>query len=173
MNTAAYYQRCVITCETVAVFHRRPFWQHLACCSANSMHLTGSETRFLPTPPAFYAPVRRVHVAILLCRSAWKTRMLCLTDSEKISKMSLFVLTRSTNVTDTHTHRMTAQAALYCRASRGKNRPILMKFGILHQILNPMTVTWPKIEIFKIQDVGGRHLKNRFFGPNSSTDCPI
>jgi len=103
MNTAAYYQRCVITCETVAVFHRRPFWQHLACCSANSMHLTGSESWFLPTPPAFYAPVRRVHVAILLCRSAWKTRMLCLTDSEKISKMSLFVLTRSTNVTDTHT----------------------------------------------------------------------
>ena len=35
-----------------------------------------------------------------------------------------------------------------------KNCPILMKFGILHQILNPMTVTWPKIEIFKIQDGG-------------------
>jgi len=30
-----------------------------------------------------------------------------------------------------------------------KNRPILMKFGTLHQILNPITVTWPKIEIFK------------------------
>jgi len=28
-----------------------------------------------------------------------------------------------------------------------KNRPILMKFGTLHQILNPITVTWPKIEI--------------------------
>ena len=27
-----------------------------------------------------------------------------------------------------------------------KNRPILMKFGTLHQILNPITVTWPKIE---------------------------
>jgi len=54
-----------------------------------------------------------------------------------------------------------------------KNRPILMKFGTLHQILNPITVTWPKIEIFKIQDGGGGHLENRFFGHNSSTDCPI
>jgi len=31
----------------------------------------------------------------------------------------------------------------------------------------------PKIEIFKIQDGGGRHLENRFFGHNWSTDCPI
>jgi len=54
-----------------------------------------------------------------------------------------------------------------------KNRPILMKLGILHQILNPMTASWPKIEIFIIQDGGGRHLENRFFGHNSSTDCPI
>jgi len=30
-----------------------------------------------------------------------------------------------------------------------------------------------KIEIFKIQDGGGRHLENRFFGNKSSTDCPI
>jgi len=30
-----------------------------------------------------------------------------------------------------------------------------------------------KIEIFEIQDGGGRHLKNRFFGHCSSTDCPI
>jgi len=43
----------------------------------------------------------------------------------------------------------------------------------LMQILNPMTVTWPKIEIFKMQDGGGRHLENRFFGHNPSTDCPI
>jgi len=38
INTAAYYQRCVVTCETVAVVHRRLYWQHLACCSANSRH---------------------------------------------------------------------------------------------------------------------------------------
>jgi len=36
-----------------------------------------------------------------------------------------------------------------------------------------MTVTWPKMEIFKIQDGGSHHLENRFFGHNSSTDCPI
>jgi len=56
-----------------------------------------------------------------------------------------------------------------------KNRVILIKCGTLHiqQILNPITVTWPEIEIFKIQDGGGRHLENRFFGHNSSTDCPI
>jgi len=34
-------------------------------------------------------------------------------------------------------------------------------------------VTWPKIEIFKIQDGGGRHLENRVFSHNSLTDCPI
>ena len=48
-----------------------------------------------------------------------------------------------------------------------------MKFGTLHQILNPVTVTWPKMEIFGIQDGGDRHLENRSFGHNSSTDCPI
>ena len=30
-----------------------------------------------------------------------------------------------------------------------------------------------KIEIFKIQDGGGRHLENLFFGHKSSTNCPI
>ena len=54
-----------------------------------------------------------------------------------------------------------------------KNCPILMKFGTLHQILNPVTVTRPKMNFFSIQDGGNRHLKIRFFGPNSSTDCPI
>ena len=49
-----------------------------------------------------------------------------------------------------------------------KNHPILIKFGTLKQILNPMTVKWPKIEIFKIQDGCGRHLANRFFGHKSS-----
>ena len=30
-----------------------------------------------------------------------------------------------------------------------------------------------KIDFFKIQDGGGRHHEIRFFGRNSSTDCPI
>jgi len=42
INTAAYYQRCVITCETVAVVHRRPCLQHLAYCSV----YTGSQARY-------------------------------------------------------------------------------------------------------------------------------
>jgi len=42
-----------------------------------------------------------------------------------------------------------------------------MKFGTLHQILNPVTVTWPNIEIFEIQEIwnsahcGGRQVENR------------
>ena len=30
-----------------------------------------------------------------------------------------------------------------------------------------------KLKFFNIQDGGGRHLENHFFGHNSSTDCPI
>ena len=33
-----------------------------------------------------------------------------------------------------------------------KNYRIFMKFGVLQQILNLMTVKWPKIKTFKIQD---------------------
>jgi len=62
----------VTTCEMVAVFHQRPCWQHLAYCSVNSRHI-GSESRFLPTTPAFDAGVRgEVPVGLSLCRLAWK-----------------------------------------------------------------------------------------------------
>ena len=55
-----------------------------------------------------------------------------------------------------------------------KNRPIWQKFGTLQHIkLNPRTVTCPKTEFLEIQDGGGRHLENHFFGHISSTDCPI
>ena len=43
-----------------------------------------------------------------------------------------------------------------------KNLTISMKFGTQHQILNPITVTWSKIEIFEIRDGDGRHLENHF-----------
>jgi len=77
INTAAYYQRCVATCETVAVVHRRPCLQHLpvavaAITQAVKKTDIGSESRFLPTPPALDAPVRGVPVRILLCRLAQK-----------------------------------------------------------------------------------------------------
>jgi len=48
-----------------------------------------------------------------------------------------------------------------------------MKFATLHQILNPVTATRPKIAIFEIKDGGGCHLENRLFGHYSLTDCPI
>jgi len=41
-----------------------------------------------------------------------------------------------------------------------KNYPISMIFSILQQMLNPIAVTWPKINSFKIQDGGDRHLEN-------------
>jgi len=63
INTAAYYQRCVITCEKVVVLHRRPrlHLQHLSVAALTQAVKPdiGSESRFLPTLPAFDAPVRR------------------------------------------------------------------------------------------------------------------
>jgi len=73
INTAACYQQYVITCEMVAV-HRRPRLQHLpvaALIQAVKPDI-GSESRFLPTPPAFDALVRGVPVGILLCHLARK-----------------------------------------------------------------------------------------------------
>jgi len=54
-----------------------------------------------------------------------------------------------------------------------KNRPILMKFGVIQQIVDPMTVKWPKFIFFKFKMADGRHVENRFFGHISSTDCLI
>jgi len=59
INTAAYYQRCVTTCATVAVVHRRPCWQHLACCSIKA-------SRFLPSPTAFDTPLGGLRCSIAM-----------------------------------------------------------------------------------------------------------
>jgi len=74
INDAAYYQQCVITCETVAVVHRRPRLQCLPVAALTQAVKPdiGSESRFLPTPLAFDAPVRGVPVRILLCHLARK-----------------------------------------------------------------------------------------------------
>jgi len=61
-----------------------------------------------------------------------KTRMASLPDGEKNSKISLFVLTSSTNVTDGRTDRRTYRQTLRdsidraCIASRGKNRHFII-----------------------------------------------
>jgi len=76
INTAAYYQRCVITCETVAV-HRRPRLQHLSVAALTQAVKPdiGSESRFLPTPPAFDAPVRGVGFPSEYCYAVWHGKL--------------------------------------------------------------------------------------------------
>ena len=55
INTAAYYQRCVITCETVAV-HQRPRLQHrpVAALTQAVKPDIGSESRSYPTSPGVH-----------------------------------------------------------------------------------------------------------------------
>ena len=68
--------------------------------------------------------------------------MAWLPDGEKNLKISLFVLTQLTNVTDTQTdrHRMTAQAALLlCIASRGKNQSSLTPQAKPAHLVGPPT----------------------------------
>jgi len=86
----------------------------------------GWESRFLPTPPEFDAPVRGFPLEY--CYAVWhgKTRMVWLPDGEKILMTCLFVLTQLTNVTDKHTDRQTHTDTAWrhrprlCIASRGK-----------------------------------------------------
>ena len=79
-----------------------------ACCSVNSIAMKkpdiGSESRFLPTPPAFDAPFRGFPSEFCYAVRQRKTRMVWLPDVEKMLMICLFVLTEFTNVTDTHTH---------------------------------------------------------------------
>ena len=107
INTAAYYQRCVIACETVAVVHRRPRLQHLPVAALTQAVKPdiGSESRFLPTLPAFDAPVRGGGLPSEYCYAVWhrKTRMVWLPKGEKFFMICLFVLTQLTNVTDRQT----------------------------------------------------------------------
>ena len=62
-------------------------------------------------------------VPVGMCHPVWygKTRMVWLPDGEKISKICLFVLTWSTNVTDRRTDTAWRHRPRLCIASRGKN----------------------------------------------------
>jgi len=84
----------------------------------------GSESRFLPTPLIFDAPVRGGGYLSEYCYAVWygKTRMAWLPDGEK-NLICLFVLTECTNVTVTQTDRQTphddmGRALAYHRAAK-------------------------------------------------------
>jgi len=79
----------------------------------------GSESRFLPTPPAFDTSLGGFRSEY--CHDFWYGKKLEWCGYQmvkKLLKICLFVLTESTNATDTETqrqtdgHRMTAKAAL-------------------------------------------------------------
>jgi len=86
----------------------------------------------LSYPFAFDAPVRGFPSEYRHPLCDEKTRMASLPDGEKNSKISLFVLTSSTNVTDGRTDRRTYRQTLRdsidraCIASRGKNRHFII-----------------------------------------------
>jgi len=67
----------------------------------------GSDSQFLPTQPAFDAPLgggSRRNIAILWYGNiSTGTRMARLPDGENFLKIRLFVLTECANVTDKHT----------------------------------------------------------------------
>ena len=102
----------VTTCGTVVRRHRvdntysrSQRWQH-----AMKPDL-GSKSRFLPTPPAFDAPVKEFPVGVLLWRVVRKTRTVWLPDGEKIWRyVYSFWPNARTWQTNEHTdrHRMTA-----------------------------------------------------------------
>ena len=78
----------------------------------------GSESRFLPTPPAFEAPLRGrgvVPIGILPCRLTGKNYNGLATQLWKkwLCVLTHFLFTNVTDTqTDTHRHRMTTKAAL-------------------------------------------------------------
>ena len=94
----------------VAVVHRRPCLQHLACCSVNSRHI-GSESRFMPTTHAFGAPVREFPSGY--CYAVWheKTRMVWLVATRWRKKIDdMFIRFDTTHERDRQTHRHRAYA---------------------------------------------------------------
>ena len=134
INTATYHQRCVITCDMLAVVHRRPRLQHLACCSVTK----GSEARLRIAISAYPTCIQRGFPS-QYCHAVLqgKTRMAWLPDGEKCLMIYFFVLTQLTNVTDrqtdtnTHTHRQTDTAWRHrqrlCKASHGRNTIWLLR----------------------------------------------
>ena len=106
----------VITCGTVAVVHRRPCLQHLACCSVSkALQIYGSESRFLPTPPAFDAPLggsRRISPFRLVRTIEWcgypmvkKNRRYIFIRFDRMYEHDIHTLTNTQTHTAWHTSR--------------------------------------------------------------------
>ena len=116
INTAAYYQRCVTTCSgTVAVVHRRPCWQHLACCILTSRQwseiLAQNRSFCLPhlhsTPP-LGGPHRDIAMPFGMEKLEW-----CGHPMVKIFRWYVYSFDRiheRDRHTDTHTHMHTDTA---------------------------------------------------------------
>jgi len=90
--------------------------------------------------------------------TAWRQRprlMLASRGKKLLRHVKPFSSDTGTSRTDRQTDGQT-DFLFQCRASvcwrAKKNRPILMKFDALQQILNPMTLRWPKLQIFRVQD---------------------
>jgi len=110
ITTVPYYQRCVITCETV----RRWPWSTgdpvdntwpVAALTAGTKARYRLRIAISAYPTAFDAPVRGSSSEY--CCAVWlgNTRMMGLPEGEKILMICLLVLTKFTNVTETQTHR--------------------------------------------------------------------
>jgi len=123
------------------------YWQHLAGSSVNSTHwsqiLAQNRDFCLPhlhsTPSLWGFPSEYCHD--IWCR---KTRIAWLPDGEKISKISLFVLTECTNVTDGQTEGQTPHGDIgrACIVSRGKKMVWLPDTEKYSSILSRFSVIW-------------------------------
>jgi len=115
INTAACYQQCVITCETVSVVRRRPCLQHLANCSVNTnSQLSQARYRLRIAISAYphlhSTPPLGVFLSEYCSVGHGKTRMTWIPHSDNILMLRLFILTEFTNVTDRQTDRQTDTA---------------------------------------------------------------
>jgi len=70
-----YYQRCVITCDTLAVLHRRPRLQHLPVAALTQAIKPDSRYRLRiaisATPSPFHAPIRGGWFSSEYCYAVW------------------------------------------------------------------------------------------------------
>ena len=120
--------------------------------TARSEARIGSESRLLPTPPAFDAPVRVGRGSrrnIVMPFGTEKTRVVSLPNGKKV-KIRLFVLTECTNVTDTQTHTETDRRTPHdsigraCIASRGKNMETGQLWPVPKRAKRYLTVSTPE-----------------------------